>query len=63
MNNLLSKSAFFLCSVFHQHILCFEVFTRYGLALQVSACVAAVKQEMQQRFQAYPSDKTIAHQL
>lgn len=63
MNILLSKSAFFLCSVFLQKILCFEVFTCYGLALQVSARVATVKQEMQQRSQPYPSDKAIAQQL
>lgn len=34
-----------------------------GWHLQVSARVAAVKQEMQQRFQPYPSDKAIVHQL
>lgn len=63
MNNLLSKSAFFLCSVFLQQILCFEVFTHHRLTLQMSACVPTVKKEMQQRFQTYPSDKAIVHQL
>lgn len=63
MNNLLSKSGFFLCSIFLQQILCFEVFIFYGLAWQVSACVATVKKEIQQRSLPYPSDKAIAHQL